>query len=123
MKDEDGFWNRKEIKISSAHYHNRSGFQQRYNNLMRWTTREQTATSSKSVMSDEYTRYQLNIFAQKQQEFSQRKVVRLKLQKYLCVMRTTAKFAKDLIGGHKHALIAFGACETAPNSPMKGMIV
>lgn len=74
-------------------------------------------------MSDEYTRYQLNIFARKQQEFSQRKVVRLKFQKYLCVMRTTAKIAKDLIDGHENTLIAFGSCKTASNSPMKGMIV
>lgn len=89
---------------------------------MKWTTAEVTETSSMSWDFVSYTAYQLGIFERKQREFSQRKVVRLKLQKYICVQKECVKLAKEIIGQeeHENVLIAIGSTETPPNSPMKG---
>lgn len=70
----------------------------------------------------EYAEYQMRIFERKQREFSQRKVVRLKLKKYICVQKTCVALAKEIIGEHRNVLIVMGSSETAPNSPIKGMI-
>lgn len=89
---------------------------------MRWTTTEITQTSSMSWDFVSYARYELSIFARKQREFSQRKVVRLKLKKYICVQKECVALAKEIIGEeeHENVLIAIGSCETPPNSPIKG---
>lgn len=116
-------WIVNDIKITSKEYHNRSGFQRRYNDLKEWTTEEVTQTSSMSYDFVAYAIYQLSIFARKQWEFSQRKVVRLKLQKFICVQKTCVEMAKEIIGEHKKVLIAIGTTDTPANSPIKGMIV
>lgn len=89
---------------------------------MEWTTPEVTETSSMSLEYRAYTEYQLSIFERKQREFSQRKVVRLKLQKYICVQKECVALAKEIIGEEEHesVLVVIGSTETSPNSPIKG---
>lgn len=113
----------RDIKISSAEYHNRSGFPSRLQLLKGWTTPEQTQASSMSGNFYEYIEYQMSIFERKQREFSQRKVVRLKLKKYICVQRTCVELAKRIIDGHENALIAIGTTKIGGSCPIKGMII
>lgn len=114
------------IHISSKDYHNKSGFQSRYNKLQRWTTPEVTQLSSMSANYVEFIRHKLNIFAQKQEEFSQRKVTRLKLQKYICVKAMCVQMAKYITDEQntspENVLIVIGTTKVSGNDPIRGMI-
>lgn len=116
------WWKEQDIKISSAEYHNKSAFPTRMRKLRRWTSSDSTFDSSMSVNYIDYTRRQLTIFERKQREFSQHKVTRLKLQKYICVKRTCNALAKRIVNGHKNVFIAIGSYKIAANSPIKGRI-
>lgn len=70
-----------------------------------------------------YAQYQMRIFEAKQREFSQRKVVRLKLKKFICVSKTCAAIAKEFVGDHKNVFIAIGSTNFAANSPIKGKTI
>lgn len=122
-KGEDEIWQSKEVKLSSAQYHHDSGFSSRNNLLKSWTTQDVLLSSPKSENFDQYIDDQLRIFARKQEEFIQRKVTRLKLKKFICVQRTCAKIAKQIIGDSKNVFIAIGTTKLPASSPIKGMIV
>lgn len=113
----------KDVKISSARYHNQSAYPSRKKMLERYTTPEHTETSSMSQDFYAYIRYQLSIFERKQQQFSQRRVVRLKLKKFICVQRTCLKVAKEIISETKNALVVIGSTKFSANSPIKGEII
>lgn len=78
-------------------------------------------TSPKQADYVQYTRHRLKWFDSKQEVYGQRKVARLKFQKFICVEAAAHRTAKSIIKNRK-ALVFIGASKIAANSPMRGYI-
>lgn len=116
---------KKSIKIKSSKFRSMSGAISRKYTLDKITGAVEEL--SKSVISPmqrdytEYTRHRLRWFEQKQNVYGQRKVARLKLQKFICVEKTAHTIAKSIVQDRK-ALVFIGSTKFSPNAPIKGYI-
>lgn len=113
------------IKLKSSVYHYASGYYSRRQKLKKYTKKfeEDSQLSPYAEAFEQYTEYQLLIFAEKQKLYAQRKVTRLKLQKFICVEKTSHVIAKQLVPNAKEkTLVCIGSTETASNSPIRGYI-
>lgn len=111
------------VKLKNSTYQHMSGLYSRKLKLQKYTKHFKTQESPFSENFESYTKYRLSIFLTKQQIFSQRKVVRLNLQKFICIEKAIQKIAKTLIPDTSHkTLMCIGSTEIAGNSPIKGYI-
>lgn len=121
----DEFDEKNTIKLKSGKFRAMSGAVTRKYTLDKITREiEKESKSQISPNQDfyiEYTRHRLKWFVKKQNVYSQRKVARLKLKKFICVEAAAHAVSKSLVQNRK-ALVFVGASKISSNSPMRGYI-
>lgn len=113
------------IKISSNQYHHLAGYNTRKYKLNKFTNDidEKYKNTIEPFNYIEYTIHRLKHFEEKQSVYCQRKVGRLKFQKFICSEIAAKHIAHKIVDNQKHkSLVLLGDTEFAANSPIRGYV-